>query len=149
LVDLVPTLYNLCGYNTTVPLQGKSLQPLLSAQTTKHREHVIVEYAPNEEVMIRDQYWKLVYQRGATRRTDGYDPGGPLKPHVFRLYDLHQDPAEMHNVYGDPQHAAEVKRLTDLLVDHLVQTARHPGDVPSATDPLAVLEYCVQPRDAE
>ena len=31
-----------------------ALMPLLLAQTTKHREHVIVEYAPNDEVMIRD-----------------------------------------------------------------------------------------------
>jgi choline-sulfatase len=147
LVDLVPTIYNLCDYNTTAPLQGKSLAPLLAAKTTRHREHVVVEYAPNEEVMIRDDYWKLIYERGADRRSDGYDTGRPLAPNVFRLYDLHHDPHEMHNVYADPANADIVKRLTDALVEHLVRTARQPENVPTSADSLTILEYCVQPRD--
>jgi choline-sulfatase len=146
LVDLVPTIYNLCDYKTTAPLQGRSLRDLLAGKTTKHREHVIVEYAPNEEVMIRDQYWKLVYQRGVRRRTDGYDTGEPLVPNVFRLYDLFADPHELHNVAGHPKNAEVVKRLTDLLVDHLTRTARQPELVP-AGDALTILDYCVQSRD--
>ena len=94
--------------------------PLLAGKTTKHRDHVVVEYAPNEEAMIRDEYWKLVYERGVVRRTDGYDTGRPLVPDRFRLYDLHQDPAEMHNVAADPANAATLVRLRDLLVEHLV-----------------------------
>jgi choline-sulfatase len=147
LVDLVPTIYNLCGFQTTAPLQGRSLMPLLRAQTTKHRDHVIVEYAPNDEVMIRDEYWKLIYERGAQRRTDGYDFAGPLVPNVFRLYDLHSDPQELHNVVASPRNAETVKRLTDLLVEHLVKTAREPAAVPQTSDPLTLLDYCVQSRD--
>ena len=120
LVDLAPTIHELCGYNVTAPLQGRSLLPLLEAKTTKHRDQVVVEYAQNEEVMIRDDDWKLVYERGVQRRTDGYDTGRPLVPHQFRLYDLYADAAEMHNVAADPANAATVKRLTDLLVEHLV-----------------------------
>jgi choline-sulfatase len=146
LVDLVPTIYNLCDYKATAPLQGRSLMPLLDAKTTKHRDHVIVEYAPNEEVMIREAYWKLVYERGATRRSDGYDTQRPLVPNRFRLYDLHQDPHEMHNVAGEPQNAAVVARLTELVVEHLAKTAREPEKVP-AGDALSILEYCVQSRD--
>jgi choline-sulfatase len=147
LVDLVPTVYELCGYNVTAPLQGRSLLPLLSAKTTRHRDHVIVEYAPNEEVMVRDQYWKLIYERGARRRTDGYDTSSPLEPNHFRLYDLFQDPGEMKNLAGDPAHAETVKRLTDLLVDHLQTTARQVDLVPKSADPLTVLNYCVQAHD--
>ena len=91
-MDLVPTIYDLCDYNVTAPLQGKSMIPLLDGKTTKHREHVIVEYAQNDEVMIRDDDWKLIYERNARRRTDGYDTERPLKPNQFRLYDLHSDP---------------------------------------------------------
>lgn len=147
LVDLVPTLYNLCGFGTPAPLQGRSLVPLMTGQTTKHRDHVVVEYAPNDEVMIRDSYWKLVYERGAQRRTDGYDTGEPLVPDVFRLYDLFQDPGEMHNVAGEAANAATLKRLTDLVIEHLTKTAREPKLVPRSTDPLSVLEYCVQSHD--
>ena len=57
------------------------------------------------------------------------------------------DRQEIHNVADDPANAATVKRLTDLLVEHLRATAREPKLVPPATEPLAVLDYCVQPRD--
>jgi choline-sulfatase len=147
LVDLAPTIHELCGYNVTPPLQGRSLLPLLDAKTTRHRDYVVVEYAPNDEVMIRDNDWKLVYERGVQRRTDGYDTGRPLVPQRFRLYDLFADRAEMHNVADDPRHAATMKRLTDLLVEHLSTTAREPLLVPPLEQPLAVLDYCVQSRD--
>jgi choline-sulfatase len=147
LVDLAPTIHELCGYQLTPPLQGRSLLPLLDGKTAAHRDRVVVEYAPNEEVMIRDDDWKLVYERGIERRTDGYDTGRPLAPHRFRLYDMHADREEMHNVAADPANAATLKRLTDLLVEHLSTTAREPKLVPPLTDPQAVLDYCVQSRD--
>ncbi len=146
LVDLAPTIHNLCGLAISGPLQGRTLMPLLAGKTTKHRDHVVVEYAPNEEAMIREEYWKLVYERGVVRRTDGYDTERPLVPDRFRLYDLHQDPAEMHNVAADPVNAATLVRLRDLLIDHLSTTARDVTAVPQG-DPLTTLEYCVQPRD--
>jgi choline-sulfatase len=146
LVDLAPTIHSLCDLAISGPLQGRTLMPLLAGKTTKHRDHVVVEYAPNEEAMIRDDYWKLVYERGAVRRTDGYDTERPLVPNRFRLYDLHQDPAEIHNVAADPANAATLVRLRDLLIDHLSTTARDVTAVPQG-DPLATLEYCVQSRD--
>jgi len=146
LVDLVPTIYNLCEFQATAPLQGRSLIELLNGKTTKHREYVVVEYAQNDEVMIRDKYWKLVYERGKQRRTDGYDTGRPLVPDVFRLYDLHSDPGEMHNVVADEKNAQTVERLKGLLIDHLTKTARQPELVPT-DDALSTLNYCVQSHD--
>ena len=83
---------------------------LLDGKTTQHRDHVIVEYAQNDEVMIRDRHWKLIYERNARRRTDGYDTERPLTPNLFRLYDLHSDPEEMHNVVADPKNAERSPR---------------------------------------
>jgi arylsulfatase A-like enzyme len=99
--------------------------------------------------MIRDNDWKLIYERGAQRRQDGYDTDRPLVPHQFRLYDMRADKAELRNVADDPANAATVKRLTDLLVYHLATTAREPKKVPPLDEPLAVLDYCVQSHDAE
>jgi arylsulfatase A-like enzyme len=108
---------------------------------------VIVEYAPNEEAMIRDERWKLIYERGVERRTDGYDTGRPLVRNRFRLYDLEQDPAELHNLADEPAHADTRARLTRLLVEHLVATAREPQLLPKTSDPIAILEFAVQSRD--
>jgi choline-sulfatase len=149
LVDLVPTIYNLCDYNSTAPLQGQSMIELLNGKTSQHREYVIVEYAQNDEVMIRDRYWKLVYERNARRRTDGYDTDLPIAPNLVRLFDLHSDPAEMHNVASDPANAERVAQMLRILADHMIKTARTLDGVPVGADPLTVLEYCVQPRDVQ
>lgn len=146
LVDLAPTIYNLCGLPVPAAVQGRSLSELLAGRTVKHREHVIVEYAPNDEVMIRDGDWKLVYERGAQRRTDGYDIAGALVPHQFRLYDLTADPEELHNV-ASAANAAIMARLAERLVEHLSTTARQVELVPRTSDPLALLDYLVQSRD--
>jgi arylsulfatase A-like enzyme len=147
LIDLVPTVCGLLNLPAPPAVQGRSLVDLLAGKTSRHREHVIVEYAPNDEVMIRDERWKLVYERGVRRRTDGYDTARPLTPNRFRLYDLAHDPQEMHNVADEGANAATRARLTSLLVDHLVKTAREPQLVPRTADPLSILEFCVQPRD--
>jgi arylsulfatase A-like enzyme len=147
LVDLVPTVCQLCGCEVPAKVQGLSLAGILSGATPTHRDHVIIEYAPNEEVMVRDDDWKLIYRRGVQRRTDGYDTERPLVPREFCLYDLRHDPAEMKNVAADAGNAATLKRLTSSLVEHLVRTAREPDQVPDSSDPVAVLNYCVQSRD--
>jgi choline-sulfatase len=145
LVDLVPTVYELCGVGAAS--QGRSLSGVLFEGAAKHRDRVIVEYAPNEEVMVRDENWKLVFERGIERRTDGYDTGRPLVPHHFRLYDLKHDPGEMKNIADEAANAATVKRLTDVLVEHLVRTARQPELIPKDADAVGLLDFCVQSRD--
>ena len=147
LVDLVPTVYDLCGLPADSRVDGRSLCGVLLEGVQEHRDHVIVEYAPNDEVMIRDDRWKLVYERNLRRRKDGYDPERPLVPHLVRPYDLDHDPQEMTNVAGDPANADTVKRLKGSLVDRLVRTAREPPLVPRTDDAMAILDFCVRPRD--
>ena len=65
LIDLVPTILELCGEPAPANLHGRSLAPLLREQTSSHRERVIAEYADNEEAMIRTDRWKLIYCTGA------------------------------------------------------------------------------------
>jgi choline-sulfatase len=148
LVDLAPTLCAVAGLPVPKTMQGRSLTHLLDgAAPQTHRDHVIVEYAQNDEVMIRDRRWKLVYERGAQRRTDGYDTGLPLERHRLRLFDLENDPRELVSVTGKPQNAETVARLQKLLVEHLIKTARQPELVPRSDDPRVILDYCVQSRD--
>ena len=148
-IDIVPTVLDLCGLKTPPTVQGKSLVRLLKGQTDKHRARVYVEYALNEEAAVRDGRWKLVFERGKRRRTDGYDPGTPLIPHLVRLYDLVVDPAEMHNVAQVSGNATRVRQMLVLLAEHLKATARQPAVLPKTDDPLELLDFCVQPRDVQ
>jgi len=148
-VDIVPTILDMCQVDIPATVQGRSLSQLLGGASRRHRDHVIVEYAQNDEVMIRDEHWKLVFERGRRKRTDGYDPGRPLPGPSFRLYDLQADPAELHNLAGQGDQADRVKHYTQSLVEHLKATARQPELIPTTDDPLEILDFCVQPHDIE
>ncbi len=51
------------------------------------------------------------------RRVDQYTLGHPMA-----FYDLTRDPDQRENAIADPVHAAELKRLQDILMDYMVRT---------------------------
>src|SRR5262249_41415190 len=146
-IDLVPTVLEFCGVAVPGTVQGKSLVPLLRGATDRHRDRVVVEYAENEEAMIRTGRWKFIYGTGKRARQDGYATGKPLPGRTVRLFDMERDPEEMTNLAGRPEHARAVARFTADLADHMRRTARQPELVPRTDDVHAVLEFCLQPRD--
>jgi arylsulfatase A-like enzyme/zinc transporter ZupT len=146
-VDIFPTVLDLCGVPVPANVQGRSLLPLLKGKTRTHRRKVFIEYAPNDEAAVRDERWKLIYERGKSHRADGYDTGLPLSGRSIRLYDLQNDPEEMHNVAGVPENAPRVAQMLVNLAEHMRTTAREPEFIPKTDDPLEVLDFCVQPRD--
>ena len=89
----MPTVLDLCGVPIPSNVQGRSLRGVLTGSATTHRQQVFIEYAPNDEAAVRDERWKLIFERGQRRRTDGYDPGLPLPGRKIRLYDLENRPA--------------------------------------------------------
>lgn len=146
-IDIVPTVLDFCRVPTAADIQGRSLRALLAGETSKHRTQVFVEYAPNDEAAVRDDRWKLIYERGKRRRTDGYDTGRPLPGRKIRLYDLEKDPDELHDVSSEPTNADRVRRMIALLVDHLRSTARKPPAAIVSNDPFDLLDELVQPHD--
>jgi choline-sulfatase len=147
LIDLAPTILELCGVPAPANLHGRSLTSLLRDQTGTHRERVFAEYADNEEAMIRTERWKLIYSTGARRRRDGYIVHPPAEGPLVQLYDLDNDPEEMVNLAGRAEYASQVEQLTHALTDHLVRTAREPHLLPNSQDSQVILEHCLAPRD--
>jgi len=148
-IDVVPTVLDYCGRETPKNVQGRSLVDLLDGKTDRHREQVFVEYAQNDEVMVRDQRWKLVFIRGKRRRTDGYDTGLPPPGHILKLFDLQNDPGEFTNLAGREEHRRRVDRYLALLVDFFKRTSRLPDLIPQSDEVMVILDHCVQPRDVE
>lgn len=146
-IDIVPTVLGYCGVKIPEYVQGKNLVPLIKGEAQTHRDAVFIEYAQNDEACIRTERWKLVYERGKRKRTDGYDPGRPLPGPTMRLYDMDADPQEMKNLAQAAEHEKLLRELTARLVAHLKQTARQPGDIPATQDAMELLDYLVQPRD--
>lgn len=146
-VDIVPTVLDLCGVTIPSTVQGRSFVPLLKGERPSHRSRVFVEYAPNEEAAVRDERWKLIFERGQNVRADGYAPATPPSGHVIRLFDLENDPAEMHNVADSPENAERVRQMLAQLAEHLKSTAREPEFIPQTDDPVELLDFCVQTDD--
>jgi choline-sulfatase len=147
LVDLVPTVLEVCGLPLPEQIQGRSFKPVLTNPEQPHRQGVIVEYAPNEEAAIRTSRWKLVYLAGLHERQDGYTTGQPPAGREIRLYDLESDPGEIVNLADRLEHRGLRDELLGQLRDHLQKTARLPEETPRG-DLFEQLDYLVQPRDA-
>lgn len=149
LVDLAPTLLELCGLPASERMQGRSFTKVLKGDSDQHRRHVAIEYGHNDEMMIRDERWKLIYDRGLRRRDDGYDHGRELTGPRLRLFDLEKDPGENRNLAGsgDEENQAKLRELRGLMVEHLKATARVREGEPATDDPMKLLDFHAQPRD--
>ena len=153
-IDIVPTVLDLCGVPIPSNVQGRSLRGVLTGGITTHRQQVFIEYAPNDEAAVRDDRWKLIFERGQRRRTDGYDPGPPLPGRKIRLYDLENDPHELTDVSSRPENAQRVERMLTLLAEHLRATARVPlptirssKATSGSSNVLEQLDELVRPHD--
>ena len=148
LIDIVPTILELCGIKIPSNVQGRSLSRVIQGETTVHREHVISEYADNAEAMVRTDRWKLIHSAGNRKRRDGYAtspvPPGPST----RLYYLVEDPSELRDVSNLAENREILDHLIDVLVSHVKMTARNPNRLPETDDPLAILEQTLLPVEA-
>jgi len=137
------------GISIPANVQGKSLAPLLTGKTKRHREQAFIEYSENEEAYIRTDRWKFIYCTGKRVREDGYVTDNPLPGRTIQLFDLKRDPEEMTNLAHRTEYSKPVADFTKQLADHLVRTARQPELIPKTDDVHAVLDFCLQPRDLQ
>ncbi len=147
-IDLVPTVLGYCKQPVPKTVQGLSLKPLLDGAAVRHRDEVFVEYAENEEALVRTDRWHFIYGTGKRERQDGYATGLPLPGRTVLLYDVEKDPGQTTNLARRPEYAEVVAELTRRLADHLRRTARQPELIPHG-DVHAVLAHCLQPRDVQ
>ncbi len=98
LLDLYPTLVDLCNLPKNTRLEGLSLVPQLNDPTAaRDRPAITSSYFGNHSIRSRD--WRLIsYQDGAKE-----------------LYDHRKDPDELRNLAKDPGHQAVINRLSKWL----------------------------------
>jgi arylsulfatase A-like enzyme len=99
LVDVGPTLLDLCGLEPLPDSQGRSLRPLIEG-TSKNSEW---QEAYGEFFSQRFMYSQRIVWRNDWKYI--FSPGG-----VDELYNLADDPHEEHNLAADPKHH-------DILID--------------------------------
>jgi arylsulfatase A-like enzyme len=117
-LDLAPTLLDLVGVERPPHFQGKTLMTLAAKPDGAWRTdwlYEYYEYPGNEEVRpcrgVRTERYKYIHYFTA--------------PEEFELYDLEVDPAEMHNLHGDPRHGDLARRLAARLAELRRETGDH------------------------
>jgi len=115
-IDLVPTLLDLVGEDIPATLQGKSLQPVLRAQSDLNDNDVFVQWnGTSEEVPDRflgsDKINRMLALPWRSVITPDRWKLNLCAGDRCELYDLTADPHEMSNLYDDP---AQIDRVRDM-----------------------------------
>ena len=98
LLDIYPTLSELCGFDVPSHLEGKSLKPLLQDTNAQTNRAVVTTYQFNNH-SIRSRHWRYI------RYNDGSE----------ELYDHRADPAERANLVSHESYADVKQRLAAFL----------------------------------
>jgi len=111
-VDVAPTFLDLAGVAIPDEVQGASLRPLLQERTPpdwrtamyyRYWMHEDPDHNVQAHYGIRTDRYKLIRYDG-----EGHGP-------EWELFDLVDDPFEVHSVHGDPAYVILVEQLTDQL----------------------------------
>jgi arylsulfatase A-like enzyme len=115
-IDIAPTVLDIAGMKK-IPEQmvGLSLYPLMKGEKTDWRKEIFYEY-----------YWERAFPQTPSTfgvRTDKYK-------YIFyhgiwdqnELYDLENDPREMHNLFNKPEYKDLVDQMDKKLFDWLEET---------------------------
>ncbi|MEQ8785480.1 MAG: sulfatase [Pirellulaceae bacterium] len=110
LIDLFPTLNDLCALPPIPTHDGSSLAPQLRDPRAETKRPAIVEYHRGNAAVRSDRYRYIRYEDGGEE-----------------LYDLQTDPHEWTNLARDPRYAQRKSRLAESLPDAWAPSAPTKG----------------------
>ena len=151
LIDFTATAYEYAGIKPDYDHFGRSLTPLLTGATDRHRDAVYCEggrLLGEQQAMEKDSpsfydpsglYWPRVQLQGSEAgehskatmcRTRDFKYVRRLYE-IDELYDLREDPGELHNLIDDPAYAAILADLRERMLTWYQRTC---DAVPHQTD---------------
>ncbi len=101
LIDIYPTLIDLCSLPPKTGLDGISLKPLLTATEAEWDRPAITTFGPNNH-SLRSERWRYIR----------YDDGSE------ELYDHDKDPRERTNLATRPEYRSVIKKLSQWIPTH-------------------------------
>ena len=120
--DFAPTLLELAGLGVPDDMQGRSLVPLLTGRTPDDwREAAYYRLYVNEYNIpphhgIRTKRHKLIHFQGSGKPLPGRDDA-LVDVDRWELFDLLEDPDELYDLAGRPEHRDLERRLREQLAD--------------------------------
>jgi N-acetylglucosamine-6-sulfatase len=116
-IDLAPTLLEMAGMIPAEHLQGKSWLPIFNGSVNDWRKSILVEYYSDT---VFPRILNMGYKAVRNHRYK-YIQYTELKG-MDELYDLSNDPYELHNRINDPAMAAILNEMKDELNRLLLQS---------------------------
>ena len=118
-LDIAPTLLELAGLPIPESMHGRSMVPLLKGEDPRNwRKDWLYEYYeyPGQHNVrkhrgVRTDRYKYIHYYEA--------------PEEFEVYDLQEDPGEVHNLYGNPRYATLTQDLRQRLAELRKATDDH------------------------
>lgn len=114
-IDVAPTILETAGIAKPAQMHGKSILPLLQRKEVVWRDKIFYEYYwehdfPHTPTMhgVRTERYKLIRYHGVWDTNE--------------FYDLKEDPHEMKNLIGSPEHQEMIRQLTSDIYDWLENT---------------------------
>lgn len=116
LLDLYPTLLDLCGMTPPHQLDGRSLAPLLDDPDApwRHAAYSVVARAADRTKSVEEAEFLGRAVRTERWRYIEWDDGRQ----GVELYDRRSDPGELHNLAENPAYAEVRAELHELLTSH-------------------------------
>jgi arylsulfatase A-like enzyme len=124
LIDVPPTLLDLCDIEIPERMQGDSLLPLLSGETDRYESKPVITTSQGGQTLAtRTPEWKLLWDR---------------EEEWTELYDLQQDPDENIDVSdNNPEIVTQFKRV---LQDYLDEARATDAELPDVEESEEVKE---------
>lgn len=115
-IDLTATILDASNCAPGAGVQGQSLLPLARGEAKEVRPWAMCEYRYSGfatdplimTTMLRHEDWKLIVWHGSPACGNARDG---------ELYDLSNDPNELHNLFHSPDHKSQRRLMKRLLLD--------------------------------
>ncbi|MEO0963960.1 MAG: sulfatase [Planctomycetota bacterium] len=108
MVDLYPTLCDVCGIDQPHAMHGQSLRPVMQDPSHQLREAAYT-------VLIGDPVRQRNHKNGRSIRTDRYRYTEWETSGTRELYDMQNDPQQHHNIAESLSAASTVREMSDKL----------------------------------
>jgi arylsulfatase A-like enzyme len=138
-VDFAPSILELAGVPTHARMQGRSFagdvtdaaaQPPAEGMYYRYWEHDDINHKAPAHYGYRTDRYKIIYFYNDGLGIPG--SGSAVYPPEWELYDLEDDPAEVHNVYHDPAYA----EIREQLKTAMWRAQAAVADTPHSSQPV-------------
>jgi iduronate 2-sulfatase len=126
LVDVMPTLTELCEVKAPDNLQGQSLVPMLKDPSEKGRGWAVTQVMRRRRGMQAEGHTLRTPRWRYTEWAEGSEGR--------ELYDHEKDPLELTNLADDAAHKGTVEELSAVLAKAVEKTLPESGEVPKIGD---------------